>query len=83
MIEKKYSKEQLQEQLSQNFIYFSKELEEKGIQICENSVKIHLNANSAVAEGTLYLNQQITEPADTEILVIERKEQDESIGTDN
>ena len=83
LIEKKYSKEQLQEQLSQNFIYFSKELEEKGIQICENSVKIHLNANSAVAEGTLYLNQQITEPADTEILVIERKEQDESIGTDN
>lgn len=83
LIEKKYSKKQLQEQLSQNFTYFSKELEEKGIQICENSVKIHLNANSAVAEGSLYLNQQITEPADTEILVIERKEQDESIGTDN
>lgn len=83
MVEKKYSKEQLQEQLSQNFTYFSKELEQKGIQICGNSVKIHLNANSAVAEGTLFLNQRITEPADTEILVIERKEQNESIGTDD
>ena len=80
--EKKYSKQKLQEILTKNFTQFSKEMEEKGIQICENSVKIHVYKNSAVASGTLYLNQKITETADTEILTIERNEQDESNGTD-
>ena len=80
---KRYEKEALQKHLSQNFSYFSKELEEKGIQIRKNSVKIHLSTDFAVAKGTLFLNQQITEPADTEILVIERNEQNESIGTDD
>lgn len=80
--EKKYSKEKLQEILTQKFEYFSKEMEEKGIQICKNSVKIHVYENSAIASGTLYLNQRITETADTEILTIERNEQDESIGTE-
>lgn len=81
--EKKYTEKQIQEKLTQNFIHFSEELEEKGIQIHENSVKIHLYEKSAAAEGTLFLNQRITEPADTEILDVERKEQDESIGTDD
>ncbi len=80
--EKKYSEQKLQEILTKNFTQFSKEMEEKGIQICENSVKIHVYKNSAVASGTLYLNQKITETADTEILTIERNEQDESNGTD-
>ena len=75
------SKEELQKILTQNFVLFSKELEEKGIQICENSVKIHVYKNSASAAGTLYLNQKITETADTEILTMERNEQDESNGT--
>ena len=80
--EKKYSEQRIQEMLTQNFTHFSKEMNEKGIQICENSVKIHVYENSAIAQGTLYLNQQITETADTEIVVIEREEQDEPIGTD-
>lgn len=81
--EKKYTEQELQKQLTQNFIQFSEDLEEKGIHIYENSVKIHLNGNSAVAEGTLYMNQKITEQADTEIVEIERNEQDEPIGTDD
>ena len=80
--EKKHSKQKLQEILTKNFTQFSKEMEEKGIQICENSVKIHVYKNSASAAGTLYLNQKITETADTEILTMERNEQDESNGTD-
>ena len=59
------------------------DLEEKGIQICENNVKIHLDENSATADGVLYLNQKITETVDTEILEIERNEQNESIRTDD
>lgn len=80
--EKKYSEQRIQEMLSQNFTQFSKEMKEKGIQICKNSVKIHVDKNSATAQGTLYLNQRITETADTEILEIERNEQNEPIGTD-
>lgn len=79
---KKYSDQELQEILTQKYEHFSKEMEEKGIQICENNVKIHVYENSAIASGILYLNQQITETADTEILTIERNEQDESIGTE-
>lgn len=76
-----YTKEELQLRLTEKFNIFLEDLEEKGIQICGNDVKIHVDQNSAVAEGTLYLNQQITEPADTEILEIERTKEDESIGT--
>ena len=81
--EKTYSDEEVREILSANFRRFCDELEEKGIHIRENSVKIHLYANSAEASGTLYLNERITTEADTEILTIERKETDESVGTDD
>lgn len=80
---KKYEKEKLQVFLTEKFNSFLNELEEKGIQIREKDVKIHLDENSATAKGTLYLNKQIAETVDTEILVIERNEQNESIGTDN
>ena len=79
--EKKYTKKEIQEQLSANFHQFCKELEEKGIQIKRNSVKIHIGNDKATASGILYLNQQITQEADTEILIIERNEQDESVRT--
>lgn len=81
--EQVYSEEEVQSLLSANFERFCDELEEKGIQIRENSVKIQLYENSAVASGTVYLNERITETADTEILTVERKESDESVGTDN
>ena len=35
------------------------------------------------ASGTLFLNERITEESDTEILTVERKETDESVGTDD
>lgn len=81
--EKTYTDEEVREILSANFRRFCDELEEKGIHIRENSVKIHLYANSAGASGTLYLNERITKEADTEILTIERKETDEPVGTDD
>lgn len=81
--EKTYTEEEIREILSGNFQRFCKDLEEKGIQIRENSVKIHLYADSASASGPLYLNERITEEADTEILTIERKETDEPVGTDD
>lgn len=72
---KKYTKEELQVHLTEKFDSFLEDLAEKGIQICENDVKIHVDEKSATAKGTLYLNQPITETVDAEILEIERNEQ--------
>jgi similar to stage IV sporulation protein len=81
--EKTHTKEELQKELSENFEQFSKKLQEKGIQIKENSVKIHIDQNAATAVGELFLNESITEEANTEIIEIERNEQDESVRTDD
>lgn len=78
---KKYTDQEIQAILSQDFSHFLQELEKKGIQMRENSVKIRCYENYASAEGMLYLNQKITQTADTEILEIERNEINESSGT--
>lgn len=80
---KTYTEEEARQLLSLNFNRLCEDLEEKGVQIKENSVKIHLYENSATASGTLYLNERVTEEAATEILTVERKETDESVGTDD
>lgn len=82
-IEKTYTDEEIQIQLSEKFAIFSQELEKKGIQIRENSVKINCYENYASAQGTLYLNQSITQSAETEIIEIERNEVNEFSGTAN
>lgn len=79
----KYSSEEIRQKLSADFTLFCREMEEKGVQIKGNDVKIQLNKNSASASGTLYLNEKITQEADTEILIVERKESDESDRTDD
>ncbi len=81
--DKTHTKEELQQELSGNFEQFSKKLQEKGIQIKENSVKIHIDKNMASATGELKLNERITQEADTEIIEVERNEQDESVRTDD
>lgn len=80
---KNYTNEEIQAILSQEFSLFLQELEKKGVQMRENSVRIRCYENYASAEGVLYLNQKITEVADTEILEIERNEINESSGTVN
>lgn len=83
-VKKSYTEEELRQELSGRFGRYCAGLEEKGIQIRGNDVKIHIDADSADASGTLYLNQRITRETDTEILTIERnEEQDESGGTDD
>ena len=83
LVERTYSEEEARRLLSLDFKRFCESLEEKGVQIRENNVKIHLYEDSASASGTVYLNERITEEADTEILTVERKETDESVGTDD
>ncbi len=83
LVERTYSEEEARRLLSLDFKRFCEDLEEKGVQIRENNVKIHLCEDSASASGTVYLNERITEEADTEILTVERKETDESVGTDD
>lgn len=74
--EKPHTKEDLQKQLSENFSLFSKDLEEKDIQMKDNSVKIHIGQDTATAKGTLYLNERITQEKDTEIMQIDNKASD-------
>lgn len=83
LVERTYTEEEARQLLSLDFKRFCEDLEEKGVQIRENNVKIHLYEDSASASGTVYLNERITEEADTEILTVERKETDESVGTDD
>ena len=83
LVERTYTEEEARQLLSLDFKRFCEDLQEKGVQIRENDVKIHLYENSATASGTLFLNERITEEADTEILTVERKETDESVGTDD
>ncbi|GAA0792411.1 sporulation protein YqfD [Faecalicatena orotica] len=74
--EKPHTKEDLQKQLSENFSLFSKDLEEKDVQMKDNSVKIHIGQDTATAKGILYLNERITQEKDTEIMQIENKTSD-------
>lgn len=77
---KKYTRTQkeIQEELSLNYALFSKELEEKGIQIRKKDVKIHMYKNTASAKGVLYLNEKITKEADVNISEIKGENLDES-----
>ncbi len=77
---KKYarSKKEIQKELSLNYGLFSKELEQKGIQIRKKDVKIHMNKNTASAQGILYLNEKITKEADINNSEIKGENLDES-----
>lgn len=77
------SKETARNLLSEEFQRFCKELEQKGIQIRGNDVKIKLFEKEAKAEGMIYLNETIAEETDTEIIMIEREETDESVGNND
>lgn len=81
--ERKVAAEEAQARLSADFERFCDELWEKGVQIRENNVKINLYADTAKAKGVIWLNERITEEKDTEIVTVERKETDESVGTDD
>lgn len=82
-VPKNHTKEEVQEILSTNFDLFCRDLEKKGVQIMENSVKIHIDENVALAKGTLQLTESIKKETDTEIIEIERNETDESLGNNN
>lgn len=80
---KKYTETQIQQILTENFQRFCEDLEEKGVQIRGNSVKIQLGKTSATASGLVYVNQKTGKETDTEIITIERNEQHESGRTDD
>lgn len=52
-----YTKERAEEILSSNLEYFIKKLEEKGLQIFENDVKIERNEKTAAASGVLTVGE--------------------------
>ncbi len=52
--------------LSENFHRFCKKLEEKGVQILQNSVKIYTGVERTTAKGILTLNEKIGNPVTAE-----------------
>lgn len=57
-----YTNEEAEQILGSNLEYFMKKLEEKGLQIFENDVKIECNEMSACATGTLTLGEPAFQP---------------------
>ena len=55
-----YTNEEAEQILGSNLEYFMKKLEEKGLQIFENDVKIEQDGERMIAKGTLTLNESIT-----------------------
>lgn len=64
--EKKYTKEETQQILSEKYKLFCIELEKKGVQILENDVKIYTEKNGAVAKGNLRILESIGQKVNTE-----------------
>lgn len=57
-VETERTQEELLEILRSDFRYFKKNLEEKGVQLFENDVRIEWNEKSAIASGTLLVGSQ-------------------------
>jgi similar to stage IV sporulation protein len=53
-----YTQKQAETILNSNFQYFAKKLQEKGVQIFENNVKIKWNEKSAIASGSLTVREE-------------------------
>ena len=61
--------------LSENFHRFCKKLEEKGVQILQNSVKIYTGVERTTARGILTLNEKIGNPVTVEKKLIPQAEE--------
>lgn len=61
--------------LSENFHRFCKKLEEKGVQILQNSVKIYTGVERTTAKGILTLNEKIGNPVTVEKKLIPQAEE--------
>ena len=63
----KYTKDEAKRKLSDDFQVFCRNLAEKGVEITENSVKIHVGKNEAEISGTLTVREKATKRKKTKI----------------
>lgn len=78
-IDCKYSKEEAIELANEHLDRFMKNLEEKGIQIVENNVKIEVNDNECVSKGIITVIEQLGKP---ETIVIPPEPEEGTNSTD-
>lgn len=78
--EKKHTKKELQQILSLRFKRYLADLEKKGVEIIENSVKIYTGPEKAEAKGTLTVIMPIGTQAPSQLLEIPLKEEQEETG---
>lgn len=64
----KYTKDEAKRKLSNDFQVFCRNLAEKGVEITENSVKIHVGKNEAELSGTLTVREKATKRKTSEIV---------------
>ena len=57
MVEKTYTKEEAEKKAEEDFIAFSEKIQEKGVQIFENNVKIGAGISECTASGSLVLHE--------------------------
>ncbi len=75
----KYSKKELQQQMSRKFQQYCKDLEKKGVEIIENDVKIYTGSQKAEAKGRLTVQMPIGRQAESRLREIPvTEEQDET-----
>ena len=55
----KYSQEEAKERANEKLILFLENLLEKGVQICENNVKIECTDTMCISQGTLVVIEKI------------------------
>lgn len=70
LVDAVYGKDEIQDILSNRFHSYKESLMENGVKIIENDVKISLDGIKATAKGTLSVEIQCTETAETDVLKI-------------
>ncbi len=68
--EKKYTKNEAEQLAKAHLKHFLSKIMQKGVQIVENNVKIHIGKNSCVLEGNIVVNGDVSERINAEIFAI-------------
>lgn len=71
------TREEAEQILSEHFQTYCRNLAQKGVEITENSVKIHVGQNEAVISGSLILCRRAEGKQDTEIRIIKETSETE------
>lgn len=79
-VPKSYTKEEIQQILTQRFVRYCEDLEKKGVEIIENDVKIYTGSKKSEAKGRLTVRMPIGEKKESELIKIPDPEEEKETG---